>query len=215
VVGTETSQTPEPPAPVACATSKADLEVLIASAQSGSQKRKEDLKPYELRAGSALRKWTLAHLYTPSLRVRMVARAAQLSYKPFAADDVPQPVCQNLVFISAWPWQGHSVRAIVLLPTKSVDVSAASQPVWTYPFGVIGTAILGSFWVSLGPVMVSQSFSLAKEETMQGLVAAFPPEAFTKDREVVIAYVGTFVPPGGSGLKKTNEMRFPVSPDWK
>ena len=212
VVGTAGSQTPEPPAPVPCTIAKPDLEALIASEQAGGQKHRNDLKPYELKISSGLRKWTMAHLYTPVLRIRMIARAARLSYKPFTSDDVPQPVCQNLVFVSAWPWQGHSVRAIVLLPTKSSDVNAAIQSAWTQPFGVVAPAILGSFWVSLGPVMVSQSFSLNENEPMQGLVAAFPPEELAKGREVVIVYVGAFLSPG---LKKVNEFRFPVSPDWK
>jgi hypothetical protein len=154
----------------------------------------------------------VGNVYSPSRRVRIAARAAQLAYKPFSAANVEPQICQNITFVSGTPWVNHSVTTIVLLPKGSKESQEAIQPLWTRTFDIVAPAIFGSVWFSLGHGALGQAFQISEEETLHGLVAAFDPQALSLGREVVIVYDGRF---NTQGFGRTNEHRFSVEDDWK
>lgn len=210
LIGAGQKATDALPTPVDCKFQPSELETLVASGMKGSKGFKEP-QPVKLKVGG-LRKFTVGSVYTPEVRVRIAARAAQLAYKPFTSADVGQEVCQNVTLVSAAPWVRHSVSTIVLLRKGSKEADAAGQPLWTRSFDLVAPAIFGSVWMSMGHGALGQAFQISDEETVHGLVAAFAPEAVAMGQEVVVVYDGRF---NTQGFGRTNEHRFEVEDDWK
>jgi hypothetical protein len=204
-------QQPMAPPAAECRLSPADIQRLIQEGTKRPQGGFREPEPVKLQFG-ALRHFTVGAVYAPERRVRIAARAAQLAYRPFTQADVTSDLCQDLTIVSATPWVGHSVTAIVLLPVGASDPAQAIQPRWTRPFDVVAPVFFGTLWLSLPHLTLIQTLP-GGADLQQGLVAAFDPSAFEVGREVVIVYDGRFNKQTGFG--RTNEYRFPVQPDWR
>jgi hypothetical protein len=119
-------------------------------------------------------------LFTPFVRVAMLARKAAESYKPFTTADVPADMKEQLVYVLVRPFEKRSTgldrfvdaQHVVILPTGSRDAAQAIQPVW----------------VRADTTVLQNAFG-AKIET-RGIVAAFPPDAIQPDRDLVFIYAG-------------------------
>lgn len=200
------------PAAAECRLSPADIERLIKEGTKPPHGSFHEPEPVKLQISFGFNHFTLGTLHTAAVRVRMAARAAQLVYRPFSSADVTPDLCQDLAIVTAKPWKGHDVTAIVLLPVGASDPAQAIQPRWTRPFEVAAPAFFGGLWLALPHVTLIQAFP-GGVDLQHGLVAAFDPSALEAGREVVIVYDGRFL--SNTSFGRTNEYRVPVKPDWR
>jgi hypothetical protein len=125
---------------------------------------------------------TFGAVYTPFVRVAMLARRAADAGTSFAPADIPAEINDSLTYVTALPWERTDVTGtdrlvdtifVILTPPGSTDRAQIVQPVWVKP----DTTQLRSI---LGPSVPERA-----------MVAAFAPGAIQAGKELVIVYAGT------------------------
>jgi hypothetical protein len=125
---------------------------------------------------------TFGAVYTPFVRVAMLARKAADAGKPFGPADIPAEINDSLTYVTALPWERTEETGpdrlvdtifVILTPPGSTDRAQIVQPVWVKP----DTTQLRSI---LGPAVPERA-----------MLAAFAPGAIQAGKEFVIVYAGT------------------------
>jgi hypothetical protein len=120
---------------------------------------------------------------TPYSRVVQAAQAAKKKYEPFTEASVTPEMVAPVVEVLAWPQPSFiygsgrtgppiDVSAVVVMPAKSKDASAAIQPAEKVDLDSHYQNLLGATWEA------------------KGIVAKFPLSVLTPQNEVRIVYAG-------------------------
>lgn len=144
---------------------------------------------YELHKGFAC-------FTTPYSRVAQAAKAAKKKYQPLTEGDITPGMIAPIVEVLAWPQPSFvygrgrngppiDVSAVVVLPAKSKDASAAIQPTEKGDLDSHYQNLLGATWEA------------------KGIVAKFPLSVLTAENEVRIVYDGKGCQP--NMMKKLTE----------
>ena len=125
---------------------------------------------------------TFGAVYTPFIRVALLARRAADAGKPFSAADIPPEIQESLTYVAALPWERTDVTGpdrlvdvdyVIITPPGSTDRAQIIQPVWVKP----DTSQLRGL---LGPAVPERA-----------MLAAFPSSAIQAGKEFVIVYGGS------------------------
>ena len=125
---------------------------------------------------------TFGAVYTPFVRIAILARKAADAGKPFGPADIPAEIQDGLTYVAALPWERTDVTGpdrlvdpifVIVTPPGSTDRAQVVQPVWVKPETTYLRNILGS----------------AVPE--RAMLAAFSPGSIQAGKEFVIVYAGT------------------------